>query len=125
MSVELLEKMAPSQLVATHTTNVSMLLAATTTTRSPCLTPLAWYMAAASLAAPARSSAHEHSRSADPPSRTSVMATLPSSLWSLDRRPLGSAARREYRTFSAKFRRTPSNHRGTWSMVADSSTTRA
>lgn len=117
--------MAPSQLVASHTTNVSTLLAATATTRSPRLTPLAWYIAAASAAARDLSSPHEHSRVADPPSRTSVMAIRASSLLgSTERWPGGSAAVREYSTFSAKLSVTPSNHRGTWSMVADSSTTR-
>lgn len=124
MSVELLEKMAPSQLVASHTTNVSTLLAATATMRSPFLTPFVWYMAAASAAARDLSSAHEHSRTSDPPSRTSVMAIRPSSLCSLERWPCGSEAAREYRTFSAKLSVTPSNHRGTWSIVAASSTTR-
>lgn len=39
ISVELLENTAPNQLVANHTKNVSILFAATITTRSPCRTP--------------------------------------------------------------------------------------
>ena len=120
MSVEELLNKAPNHVLANITNNVSTEFAPTSTILSPLPTPLT-AIAAASRPASLRSAAQLTCLVAELPSRTSVRAILASSLPLVERVPGESVRDREYSTFSAQLRRTPSNQRGTASMGWDSS----
>lgn len=123
MSVDELLKSAPSHMLASSTTSVADECPPTMTTRSPLRIPRA-FSAPARSPARCRSSRHVTWRTSRPPSRTSVTATLSSSLCRVPLSHGFDGSPRVQSMFSVMFSLTPSNHRGSESIGAASSTTR-
>ena len=121
MSVLLELKSPPILTIAMNVMKVSKLVLATTATRSPFRTPFA-RRAFASKATFRLNLPHDRCRTSVLPSRTSVIAILASSLFSVVRFE-GSVGEAEYRMFSAKFSCVPSNHCGMLSIGIEVSTT--